>query len=701
MRCGEKLFGHLQRQLVRGQRVVEVGPLRRGLAIVVGHDAFQVGPVLAHPNVDGPALRVVKQLDGVDFSSVDAFEVDADELLQATGAGHRVGHAVVTAEVEIVEPVGALLVARRDLVELVFHRRGEAVVDEPAEMLFQQTGDGERDPRGHQSAALLVHVAAVLDGLDDRRVRRRAADAQLLEGLDQRGLGVARRRVGGVAVGGELEGLQPLPLGEVRQPALGVVGLAAGQLVHRFHVGLEEAGERDGAPARGEHDVSAALRTTRPAGDPQAQRGAARVGHLRGHRALPDQLVEPEFVAVELATHRVRGRERLTGGPDRLVRLLGVLHLAGVLARRRRDVLLAVELARLVARRVDRRLRQRRRVGTHIGDVAVLVEPLRDAHRALRGEPQLAAGLLLQRRRHERRIRTPGVGLLLRRRHRQLRAPQSRGQLGRARLVQDHDLVGLAQLTQRVEIAAGGDPQAVDVGQPGGEGGRLGLRVGHAGVQLGDDVPVRRAAERHAVAFALHDDAGGHRLDPARRQLGRDLLPQHRADLVAVQPVQDAAGLLRVDQVDVQVTGVFGGRADRRFGDLVEDHPLDRDVRLEGFQQVPGDGFALAVTIRSQVELVDVLEQALQLADGALLLRADDVERLEVGIDVDSEPGPRLGLELRGHVGRGAGQIADVASRGLDDVAGAQVTGQFARLGRRLDNDESPTASISAADAVL
>jgi hypothetical protein len=58
----------------------------------------------------------------------------------------------------------------------------------------------------------------------------------------------------------------------------------------------------------------------------------------------------------------------------------------------------------------------------------------------------------------------------------------------------------------------------------------------------------------------------------------------------------------------------------------VEHHPLDRDARLEGLQQVPGDGLALAVTVRREVELVDVLEQALEFGDGGLLLGADDVE---------------------------------------------------------------------------
>ncbi|CNV39309.1 Uncharacterised protein [Mycobacterium tuberculosis] len=334
------------------------------------------------------------------------------------------------------------------------------------------------------------------------------------------------------------------------QSPLGIVSLAADQLVHGLHVGLEEARERQGASGRGEHH----LLVPRHASDPQAQRHAPRIGHLRGYGALPNQLIEPEIInvgTVEFATHRVRGGKRFTGGPDSLVRFLGVLHLAGVLARRRRDVLVAVELARLGTCGVDRRLRQRGGVGTHIGDVAVFVQPLGDAHRPLGGEPQLAAGLLLQRGGHERRVRAPGVGLLLGRGHGQLRAIQARGQRGRAPLVEHNDFVAFAQRAQRVEIAASGHPPASHGRQPGAEGGRRGVRVGHAGIQLGKDVPVGRAAERHAVAFARHDDAGGHRLHPARRQLGGDLLPQHWADFVAVQPVQDAPGLLRVDQVDV------------------------------------------------------------------------------------------------------------------------------------------------------
>ena len=63
---------------------------------------------------------------------------------------------------------------------------------------------------------------------------------------------------------------------------------------------------------------------------------AARVGHLRGDRPLPDQVVERGLVALELAPHLVGRAEAVAGGPDRLVRLLRVLDLAVVAARLRR-----------------------------------------------------------------------------------------------------------------------------------------------------------------------------------------------------------------------------------------------------------------------------------------------------------------------------------------------------------------------------
>ena len=76
---------------------------------------------------------------------------------------------------------------------------------------------------------------------------------------------------------------------------------------------------------------------------------------------------------------------------------------------------------------------------------------------------------------------------------------------------------------------------------------------------------------------------------------------------------------------------------DRLAGDLVEDHPADRDLGLEHLEQVPGDGLALAVLVGREEELVRVLERPLELGDLLLLVGVDDVVGLEVVVHVDGE----------------------------------------------------------------
>ena len=127
----------------------------------------------------------------------------------------------------------------------------------------------------------------------------------------------------------------------------------------------------------------------------------------------PDQLVQAMLVARQLALDVLRRAEHVARRMDRLVSLLRVLHLALVAARLGWNVLRAEQRRRLRARGREGGLGQRGRVGAHVGDVAVLVEALGDAHRRLRGEAELAARLLLQRRGHERRARPADVRLLL------------------------------------------------------------------------------------------------------------------------------------------------------------------------------------------------------------------------------------------------------------------------------------------------
>jgi hypothetical protein len=206
------------------------------------------------------------------------------------------------------------------------------------------------------------------------------------------------------------------------------------------------------------------------------------------------------------------------------------------------------------------------------------------------------------------------------------------------------------------------------------------------------DAPVVGRDERHPLAFPLDHDPGRDGLHPARGELGHHLAPEDGRDLVAVEPVEDPPGLLGVHQVVVQLPGLRGGLPDGRRRDLVEHHPLDRHPGLEGLQQVPGDGLTLAVLVGGQEELVGVGEQRAQLGDLCLLVRRDHVERLETVVDVHAQAGPRLALVLGGNIGGAARQVADVPDRRFHDVSAAEVAGDGARLGRRLDHDELDAA---------
>ena len=392
----------------------------------------------------------------------------------------------------------------------------------------------------------------------------------------------------------------------------------------------------------------------------------------------------------------VRRAEAVPGRADGLVRLLRVLDLAGVGARGVRHVARAVELGGLLAGRADRGLGQRHRVGAHIGDVAVLVQALRDRHRVLGREAQLARGVLLQRGGAERRVRRAAVRLALHAGHGEGGVLQALRQGGGGFGVQVQNVCAL-QLAGRGEVAALGDPAAVDGDQVRGEAGRVG-DVGLAVVlrrELGLEVGVGGRAERDPLPLPVHHQPGGHRLHPPGGQLGHDLLPQHGRDLVPVQPVEHPARLVGVDLALVELLRVGDGPGDRLRGDLVEDHAAGRDLGLELLQQVPGDGLALAVLIGGQEELVGVLEQALELGDLLPLVAVHDVQGLEVVVHVNAQAGPRLTLVLGRDIGRAVRHVPDVADAGLDHVALAEVPGDGAGLRRGLDNDQLGTAAVT------
>jgi hypothetical protein len=230
------------------------------------------------------------------------------------------------------------------------------------------------------------------------------------------------------------------------------------------------------------------------------------------------------------------------------------------------------------------------------------------------------------------------------------------------------------------------------MGQPGGEQGRLRLR---ARVEDRVDVGVGGRAEGHPFALPIHDKAGGHRLHTAGREPGHDLLPQDRGDLIPVQAVEDPSGLLGVDQVGVELAGVGHGVGDGLGGDLVEHHPPGRNRGLELLEQVPGDRLALAVAVGGEQELVRARQRVLQGADGRLLVRVHDVERLEAVVDIDPRPCPLLALVLGRHLGGTGREVAHVAPAGLHDVTVAEKAGDLGRLGGRLDDHQTASSDFS------
>ena len=340
----------------------------------------------------------------------------------------RVDH-LVERSVEFVDHLVPGDVALGDTVELLLDAGREVVVDDRAELLLQVIVDHHADV-GRRKAVLLLavvlreglrgdlfarerqlcvvallpvlvlfdDVAAVDDRGDRRCVGRRTADAQFFEAFDQRGLVVAGRSRGETLRGGDLRREDPVAGREFRQQPLAALGGLV--VVRGFGVEAQETVETDHFALCDE-----LVRTVRHVdGDGRAVQFGA--DHLRGDRALPDQVVELLLggCALDLLTLDVRRADGLVG-------LLGAFGLGLVVVPA--GVFLAVEFRDLFLALGQRLLREVHRVGTHVGDQTLLVEVLGHGHRLRYGHAQLAARLLLERRGRERRRGVTLCGFLL------------------------------------------------------------------------------------------------------------------------------------------------------------------------------------------------------------------------------------------------------------------------------------------------
>src|SRR6059036_546702 len=144
--------------------------------------------------------------------------------LDVTPLFARLLEVLLEPRIKLLNRIDPLPISLLDLVERVLHLRGELDIHDLWEEGLQEVGHLDAQLGRDERLPLATHVAALIDDrAEDRRVRGRAADAELLESLDQRGLGVVRRRLREVLSGIEREEPQHLALLELRDGALGVV----------------------------------------------------------------------------------------------------------------------------------------------------------------------------------------------------------------------------------------------------------------------------------------------------------------------------------------------------------------------------------------------------------------------------------------------------------------------------------------------
>src|SRR5262249_12934522 len=161
---------------------------------------------------------------------------------------------------------------------------------------------------------------------------------------------------------------------------------------------------------------------------------------------------------------------------------------------------------------------------------------------------------------------------------------------------------------------------AVERGEARRENGRLARLEGSV------DGPVLHRNEGLDLSLSFHDDPQSHRLDTPRGESAPDLFPQEVRDFVAHQTVDDAAGLLRVDEPAVDLSGLLDRGKHRLLGDLVEADALENGSLgggLLSLLEVPGDRFAFPIGVSGEIDRVGALGGAGELGQRLLFARED------------------------------------------------------------------------------
>ncbi len=368
--------------------------------------------------------------------------------------------------------------------------------------------------------------------------------------------------------------------GQARQAGF-IVLVVRRLLVAGFAVQHQES-RRDHHLAGGAQAVAAIIIIEIDAG--ALQPGA---GHLAGDGAVPDQRIE--FLRIRIRPARPAREIRRADG---FVRLLGVLGLGGIEPRLfgQHIGLGSIILRDQIAHGGHGFAGNLHAIGAHVGDAAIFIQALRDAHRVAGVEAQPARSLLLQGRCGERRRGVAADWLGLHRPHRKS-------------IVCNGFPRSICCSMIQIELA---EFLAIQHRQPRHEGRAIGRD------HLRRHAPIFARDMRLDLAFALHHQPQRHRLHAARALRAGQLAPQHRGEREADQIIQRPARQIGIDQWLIEIARGLHGARHRRLGDFIERHPPraalgHRPLVLQPFQQVPGNRLALAIRIGRQDHAVGAL----------------------------------------------------------------------------------------------
>ena len=135
---------------------------------------------------------------------------------------------------------------------------------------------------------------------------------------------------------------------------------------------------------------------------------------------------------------------------------------------------------------------------------------------------------------------------------------------------------------------------------------------------MATDLPVFVWHEGFDFPFAFDDQSRRHRLHSSGTQPGRDFAPQQWGDLIANDAIDDAAGLLSIDDVLFDATRAESNA--RAMSDLVMALKTTRFASPVGTPRasakMPGDGLSFTVKVGREPDIDGLLRSLLKVRNG-------------------------------------------------------------------------------------